>query len=215
MKRFIIFRTDRLGDFLIISNIIKAIKNKYKNSHITVVASSYNARIIKDYKIINKVIIYNKNNSLFDKLKIYKKIINFNYFASLSLDGKSFSNFVNIFIKARHKIGLSYKFNLINFFFKVSWSKPNFLYNKFFFDYYEYFTSKKSLQKVEHLPTLLINLANKLRLKIKRFDPYYFEVKDKSNQLAKKLYKKKIKKNYILIHLDETWIDIDNIDINL
>ena len=30
MKKFIIFRTDRLGDFLIISNIIKAIKKNLK-----------------------------------------------------------------------------------------------------------------------------------------------------------------------------------------
>ena len=29
MKKFIIFRTDRLGDFLIITNIIKAIKDKH------------------------------------------------------------------------------------------------------------------------------------------------------------------------------------------
>ena len=42
MKKFIIFRTDRLGDFLIITNIIKTIKNKYKDSHITVVGSPYN-----------------------------------------------------------------------------------------------------------------------------------------------------------------------------
>ena len=46
MKKFIIFRTDRLGDFLIITNIIKAIKDKYKNSHITLVGSPYN----KNYK---------------------------------------------------------------------------------------------------------------------------------------------------------------------
>ena len=64
MKKFIIFRTDRLGDFLIITNIIKAIKDKYKDSHITVVGSPYNKKIINSYKIINKVIIYDKDSSL-------------------------------------------------------------------------------------------------------------------------------------------------------
>ena len=57
MKRFIIFRTDRLGDFLIISSIIKAIKNKYKDSHITLVGSPYNRKIINSYSIIDKVLI--------------------------------------------------------------------------------------------------------------------------------------------------------------
>ena len=62
MKKFIIFRTDRLGDFLIITNIIKAIKDKYKNSHITVVGAQYNKKIINNYKIIDKVIIYDKKS---------------------------------------------------------------------------------------------------------------------------------------------------------
>ena len=60
MKRIIIFRADRLGDFLIISNIIKAIKKKYKDSHITVVGSKFNNNFIKSYKVIDRVIVYDK-----------------------------------------------------------------------------------------------------------------------------------------------------------
>ena len=98
MKKFIIFRTDRLGDFLIVTNIIKAIKDKYKDSHITVVGSPYNKKIINSYKIINKVIVYNKNSSLGEKISIFNDILKSKYYCSLSLDGKSFSNFVNLFI---------------------------------------------------------------------------------------------------------------------
>ena len=60
MKKFIIFRTDRLGDFLIITNIITAIKDKDKNSHITLVGSPQNKKIINNYRIIDKVIIHSK-----------------------------------------------------------------------------------------------------------------------------------------------------------
>ena len=42
-----------MGDFLIITNIIKAIKDKYKDSHITLVGSPYNKKIINSYKIID------------------------------------------------------------------------------------------------------------------------------------------------------------------
>ena len=104
MKKFIIFRTDRLGDFIIITNILKAIKDKYKNSHITVVGSPYNKKLISCYKIIDKLIIYNKNSSLFDKISIFNYIRKSNYYCSLSLDGKSFSNFVNFFIKAKKNL---------------------------------------------------------------------------------------------------------------
>ena len=53
MKNFIFFRTDRLGDFLIITNIIKALKEKYPKSKITVVASQLNYHFIKKFKIID------------------------------------------------------------------------------------------------------------------------------------------------------------------
>ena len=61
MKKFIFFRNDRLGDFIIITNIIKSIKNKYPNSKITLVSSFYNHKFIKKYRIIDKVILYSKD----------------------------------------------------------------------------------------------------------------------------------------------------------
>ena len=117
MKKFIFFRTDRLGDFLIITNIIKAIKDKYKNSHITLVGSPYNKKIINSYKIIDKIIIYDKSSSLFEKISIFKEITKTFYYCSLSLDGKSFSNFANLFLNAHIKYGISYLFKF--FFFQM------------------------------------------------------------------------------------------------
>ena len=76
MKNFIFFRNDRLGDFLIITNLIKALKEKYPLSNITIVSSKYNHHFISKYKIIDKVILYDKNFSILKKIKIFKKIIN-------------------------------------------------------------------------------------------------------------------------------------------
>ena len=61
MKNFIFFRTDRLGDFIITTSIIKAIKNKYKDARISVVCSKINSDFIKKYRIIDKIYVYNKN----------------------------------------------------------------------------------------------------------------------------------------------------------
>ncbi len=215
MKKFIIFRTDRLGDFIIITNIIKAIKDRFKDCHITVVASPYNKRIVNSYKIIDKVIIYNKYSSLKDKISIFKNIRKNNYYCSLSLDGKSFSNFTNIFLKAKIKLGISYTFNLFNFIFNLKWSKPNFIYNYLFFDDYELFTSKKDLSKVEHLPSLLIKLANNLKLKLSSKNNYFYEIKNKYILQSKKIYNNKIKSKFVLIHFDEKWNDVLSIEKNL
>ena len=215
MKKFIIFRTDRLGDFLIISNIIKAIKLKFTNAHITVVGSPLNEKVIKTYKVINKVIIYDKKSSLREKIKIFNKINSKSYYCSLSLDGKSFSNTINFFLKANIKLGISYRFYLLNSFIKIFWSKPNFFYNYFIFDKFEYFTSKIGLTKVEHLPSILIRLLNNLDLKLKIKDSYFYEIKNKNMLYAKNIYRKKINGKFILIHLDEKWEDVSSIENKL
>ena len=209
MKRFIIFRNDRLGDFLILTNIIKKIKDKYKDAHITIVASSFNYKFIKNYKIIDKVYLYNRTDSFFYKISLIRDLFKYEYYASFSVDGKSFSNFCNFIIKSKFKLGLVYKFKFLN----IWLTKPNFLYNYLIFDKYETFTSKKFLTKIEHLPKKLINLANFLNLKIKLNDNYYFEVSKKEQiKFSKSKY---FKKKYILFHLDEKWTDIEQVNIKL
>ena len=209
MKNFIFFRTDRLGDFLIITNIIKTIKDKYPKSKITVVASQLNYQFIKKYKIIDRVILFNKNYNFLKKIDLFKKINDRNYDVSFSIDGKSFSNLCTFFLTSKKKFGLIYRSKILG----IPFDKPNFLF-KSIFDYYETFTSKEYLLKIEHLPTKLINLANKLSFKIKSKDKYYFSPSIKESYFKKKL-NINIKKKFVLIHLDEKWNDIKGIEVEL
>ncbi len=208
MKNVIFFRIDRLGDYLIITNIIRAIKNKYPYSKITVVASKFNYKFIKKFKIVDRVILFNKNYDFFKKFSIFNQINDRNYDVSFSVDGKSFSNLCIFFLRSKLKLGLIYKLK----FFGLSYYKPNFLF-KFILDHYETFTSKNCLLKPEHLPTKLINLANRLSLNIKIRDNYYFS--PSNIKYFKNKYEKYTKKKYILIHLDEKWKDIKNIEHDL
>ena len=207
MKRFIFFRNDRLGDFIIITNLLKSIKKKYPDSNITLVSSFYNHKFIKKYKIIDKVILYNKDLNFVKKIGIFKQIIKDKYYASFFIDGKSFSNFCNIFIKSKYKLGLFYRYK----FFLFPLLKPNYLYT-FFFDKYETFTSKKFLSQIEHLPSKFIKLGNYLNLNIKKKDSYYFF--NEINPFKTK-YKNIFKRKFILFHLDEKWFDIEGINEDL
>jgi len=211
MKKFIFFRNDRLGDFLILTNIIKSIKEKYRDSHITVVCSPLNYSLVKKYKIINQVYSYNKKDSFFKKISLLRKINNSDYYASFAVDGKSFSNLCNFLIKSKYKLGLVYNYKIFNLWL----SKPNFFYKYFILDMYETFTSKKYLTKIEHLPTKLINLANYFRLNLKTKQNYYFNPSIKDKKVFMKYYTKFIKRKYILLHFDEKWADIKYIDNNL
>ena len=49
MKKIIIFKTDRIGDFVYFSPCLKNIKDNFKNNcEITVVCGKYNYQIVKN-----------------------------------------------------------------------------------------------------------------------------------------------------------------------
>lgn len=210
---FIIFRTDRLGDFIIHSRPIYELKFKYPNSHITVVCSSLNEKIISNYSFIDEVIIHNKYDSLFKKFNNFFKIIKKKYYAAFILDGKKFSHLCNIFINSKNKLGLVYISQKKIFTFKFWVKSPLYIYNSIFFDKYEIFTSKKSLTKSENLCQKYINLFSEFNnTVIKTSSRYIFNSNITNEQNYRKIINSINYKKYLLIHFDEKWADIDSID---
>ena len=79
MNKYILFRTDRIGDFLLSSILIKSLKRNDKNSFITVVSSSKNYDYVKSHKNVDKVILF-PNNSLFGSLRLLFNLLKENFF---------------------------------------------------------------------------------------------------------------------------------------
>ena len=69
MNKYLIFRTDRIGDFLLSLILIKSIKRNDPNCHITVVCSEKNYDYIKSFKIIDRVKLLRKG--FLNKLKTF------------------------------------------------------------------------------------------------------------------------------------------------
>ena len=61
MSKYLLFRTDRIGDFLLTLILIKAIQNNDRQAHITVIASEKNYEYIKDSNTVDNVILLKKN----------------------------------------------------------------------------------------------------------------------------------------------------------
>ena len=66
MKKYLIFRTDRIGDFLFSLKFIKIIKLNDPHSEITIIASERNHNYIKTFNVIDKIILL--KNNLFAKI---------------------------------------------------------------------------------------------------------------------------------------------------
>ena len=102
MTSYLIFRTDRIGDFLLTIILINSIKRNDPNSTITVISSKKNYHFIKSFKIINEVIIL--KNTLPAKIKLIYKLRSAYYDNIIVHDSKNRSSIISLFLKYGRKI---------------------------------------------------------------------------------------------------------------
>ena len=187
------FSVDRLGDYLIRSNVIKKVSENYDYNEI--ICSNINFKLIKNQNFFNKISIFDSNFSFFQKLRYIYHYSFKQYDSVIVFDGKNISNLLLLLVKAKFKFTFIYKkkkiINKIKFYFLT------FVY-KFF--NIKYVVESGNLdnypQKYMKLRKYFNNIENKT---------YYFKRNNTS-------FFSKIKNTYIVIHLDEKFNDI--IDIN-
>ena len=61
MNKYLIFRTDRVGDFLVSAILLRCIKKNDPTAHITVVASEKNFTYVKTFPFVDNVIRLDNN----------------------------------------------------------------------------------------------------------------------------------------------------------
>jgi ADP-heptose:LPS heptosyltransferase len=192
INKYIFFRTDRIGDFLLSAILIKCIKRSDKNSHITVVASKRNFDYIKKFDFIDETILF--PNNYIEKILFYlKNFIKKYYFIGI-LDGKKRSIYFSILTRSKLKFLFTkkkeYKFLLYYFF------------NKIFLDQ-DYRSKISEIKKMLQLlnfnlvhadfKTINENLISNLEFKL--------------NKNTRLIFPRK----FLLLHFDEKWIYTDYI----
>jgi len=102
VNKYLIFRTDRIGDFLVSAILLKCIKKNDPNAHISVVASNNNYEYIKTFPYVDNVI--QLNNNFTNKLSVFFKLFKFKYKSIIIHDDKKRSKFISFFLKSPNKI---------------------------------------------------------------------------------------------------------------
>ena len=103
MNKFLIFRTDRIGDYIFSRILTESIKANNPKSIIDVVCSSYNSTYIKNFKDVNKIYILDKYNLvlMIKNLTLINKV---KYDYIIILDGKRRSVFFSLLLKSKNFI---------------------------------------------------------------------------------------------------------------
>ena len=107
MNKYLIFRTDRIGDFLVTAILIKSIKSNDQKSHITIIASKKNYEYIKNFPYVDDVI--KLENNFLNKLKLVFKLSNIKFKAIIVHDNKNRSKILTLFLKSANKIFIQQK----------------------------------------------------------------------------------------------------------
>ena len=180
MAKFLIFRTDRIGDFITSQLVTNSISEISKKNKVDIVASKYNSKYIKNFKYINNIFIFDKTqNRILDFLSLFLQIKNKNYDYLIVLDGKRRSFLSGIFINSKIKICF-----LKDFY-------PKFLISLF---YSKYIKNTETNTQYKNFQVLL----NYLDIKSPKILNYY-----KNYNFIKNKFK--LKKPYVHLHLDEKW----------
>ena len=199
-KKIIFFSIDRLGDYLIRSQIIKDISENYTSNEI--ICSEKNYKLISKQKFFNNVVLFENKNKNFNKIKFLYKYFLKKYDTVILLDGKSISYLLLILIRSKNKFTVIYKKKgLINYL--------NFIFVKFFFNLnkvkFEILNSRNIIEKRNY---------DNYPLKYKFLKKFYKNINNNIYYLekSKKNIFSEFDNKFIVIHLDEKFIDIENIN---
>lgn len=178
MKRILIFRTDRIGDFLISSILISSIIRKHPNVEIDIICSDLNFDYVKSFNIFKNVFLYPK--SFFKKVHLFYSLKT--YDCILTLDGKKRSIYYTIFKSSKKKILFTPS--------KIIKKIFHFFFNDIFLIDYNY-------PKIN----ILRKCLNKIDCNYSESDLNFLL---HNNNI--KAYKPFFKDDYIILNFDEKWI---------
>ena len=199
-NNIIFFSIDRLGDYLIRSNVTKQISKYFLNKEI--VCSEMNHKLISKQLFFNKIFLFNKNNS--NKFSFIKIFFLKKYDAAISYDGKSLSLISLFIIRAKFKYIFIYKKKgiLNNIFLLILKKFLNLLNIKF-----NVLNSRALIEegKLDNYPQKYKSLSN------------YFDITTNTYHLEDIDHNLNCNFNdkFILIHLDEKFEDILEINNKL
>jgi len=179
----LIFRTDRIGDFIISFPFIQSFKDNFPKTSISIVSSQYNSQFIKKFQFISNTIPLQSKLKLIPKIIILIKMIFLlrkkKYNHIIILDGKMRSFFISLFLKSKNKSILLQ-------------SKKIKLLSKFF--------NYKTVLNTEIQPQTknFSFLANILGFKINNKNPNIYKDHNLDNKFL-------LERKFIVLHLDEKW----------
>ena len=198
-NKVIFFSVDRLGDYLIRSNVMKQISDKFKFSEI--VCSEKNYNLISSQSFFSKILLLNKSNFI-NKIKFFFIFFFRKYDACIVFDGKNISTILSIITRSKFKfIFLHKKKGITN---NIILKSKLLLFRLLKIEY-EIIYNRELIED---------NNYESYPVKYKILNKYFSNLDNNTYYLEESIFNDYdyLNSKFILIHLDEKFNDIKNID---
>jgi len=115
-KRILIVRTDRIGDVLLSTPVIKALRDTYPSSYIAMMVSSYTKDIVDGNPYLDEIIIYDKDagqRSWWNSMKFARHLKKKKFDLALVLHPTNRAHLVTFFAGIPKRIGYDWKLGFL------------------------------------------------------------------------------------------------------
>ena len=185
---YLIFRTDRIGDFLIISTLIKSIKRNDPKSKIFIVASKKNEEFIKKNHLVDEVFLL-RSKKISDRIKLFLELRKHKFDNIIVSDKKNRSIILTLLLKSKNKLFNVSKYSQKKFL--------NIFYKNVFID-----NDKIKNQSVKDI--LSLNCKS-LQLSLKEEDFHYLKKDQFKGNYSHSNFLDLNNLKFLIFHYDEKW----------
>jgi heptosyltransferase-1 len=194
MTRIAIFRTDKIGDLIVSTPVLAAIKAKHPEAKIMMVASPYNAVVLQGVENIDELVLYDKKLPKPEKQAIMKKIRSFSPTHTLVLSPKNDCFFLAFQSGAKKRGGLLSSYRWL-----PRALAPVLLTHQTLIPRYG---------KRPHQTDISLGLARRMGLAAEGEFPYRMVVSEKAKAAAlAHLEKQGVTPPYFIAHLSDKWLE--------
>ncbi len=189
---YLIFRTDRIGDFLITSSLITAIKRNDTKSKVFIVASRKNEDFIKKYNLVDKVFLL-RSKGILDRMKLLLELREYKFDNIIIADKKNRSILFAILLNSKNKI-----FNVSK---KLQKNILGIFYKKVLID--------NDRMEDKSNKEILSDNCKFLNMSLEDKDFHYLKHNQFKNEYTHNSFLNLENLNFLIFHFDEKW-EIEN-----
>ena len=201
LKEICVCRIDRIGDLIMTTPILRALRKNWPNSKITLIVSNINAKVLLHSNLIDNLIIVENKYNFFEKIINLKKIRKKNFDLYINFSPTKISYLLCYFSNAKIKSTMIYLSR-----YNKRYSK---IFNRFLsniFCHYTHIVDRKLLYKKNsdmHQTIMMFKLLEKITKKKFFYPKLKITIKSPIENKINQFLKRKI----ITIHLSHRWLN--------